>query len=214
MDSLFSSFNHENKRLSSNKDASALRSVESTRNQASQMRSFGRDITNIIHQPIYRKDQMGDAYQQQKEPLIPRSGSLERAKRAASVSGNQLNKQFFSKRGSNTFKTHLPNLHNISGTSNSSKVRAASNSSGHNQGTKALPQTGMPGMNTIITMSKEMVSTKVNGLSSLNIVKKKAIKTRRSGTRHDSKSSFASDVNPPQKILLSTHSRGGSSSSK
>lgn len=105
---LFSSFNCENKRSSSNKDPSGLRSVESTRNQTSQMRSFGRDISNIIHQPIYRKDHMGDAYQQQKEPLVPSGESVERAeraKRAASVSGNQVNKQFLSKRGSNTLKT-------------------------------------------------------------------------------------------------------------
>ena len=98
----------ENKRSSSNKGPSALKSIESTRNQTSQMRSFGRDISNIIHQPIYRKDRMGDAYHQQKEPLIPSVDSCERAeraKRAASVSGNQINKQFLSKRGSNTLKT-------------------------------------------------------------------------------------------------------------
>ncbi len=71
-------------------------------------------------------------------------------------------------------------------------------------------------MNKVITMSKEMVSTKVKGLSNLNIVKKKNIKTRRSGTgpRHDSKSSFHSDLNPHTKPFLSTHSREGSSNKK
>jgi hypothetical protein len=104
---LFSSFNCENKKSSSNKETSTLRSVESTRNKNSQMRSFGRDIANIIHQPVYRKDHMGDAYQQ-KDILINKGESIERgerAKRAASVSGNQANKQFLSKRGSNTLKT-------------------------------------------------------------------------------------------------------------
>lgn len=100
---LFSSFNCENKRSTSQKDTTAIRSVESTRNQTTQMRSFGRDISNIIHQPIYRKENMGDAYNQKR---IPSGGdSSERAKRAASVSGNMTNKQFLSKRGSNTLKT-------------------------------------------------------------------------------------------------------------
>lgn len=110
--------------------------------------------------------------------------------------------------------THLPNLHNVSGASNSSKTRACSNSSVHNHAARAMAQANMPQMNTVITMSKEMVSSKVNGLGNLNIVKKKNIKTRRSGTRHDSKSSFASDVNPPAKVFLSTHSRDGSSNKK
>jgi hypothetical protein len=70
-------------------------------------------------------------------------------------------------------------------------------------------------MNTVITMSKEMVSTKVRGFNNLN-VSKKSIKTRRSGTgtRQDSKSSFASDINPPPKAFISTHSRDGSSNKK
>lgn len=209
---LFSSFNCENKRSNSQKDANALRSVESTRNQTSQMRSFGRDISNIMHQPIYRKDKNGDAYLQKR--LVKHRVScerVERAKRAASVSGTQPNKQYMVKRGSNT---HLPNLHNVSGASNSSKTRACSNSSINNHAARALAQAGMPQMNTVITMSKEMVSTNINGLGNLNVVKKKNIKTRRSGTRHDSKSSFASDVNPPAKVFLSTHSRDGSSNKK
>lgn len=100
---LFSSFNCENKRSTSQKDNSAMRSVESTRNQTSQMRSFGRDISNIIHQPIYRKDNMGESYNQKR--LATKGDSSDRAKRAASVSGNVANKQFLSKRGSNTLKT-------------------------------------------------------------------------------------------------------------
>ena len=109
--------------------------------------------------------------------------------------------------------THLPNLHNISGASNSSKTRAGSNTSAHNHIGRGLGQNNMPNVNTVITMSKEMVTSKVNGLGGLNIVKKKSIKTRKSGTRHDSKSSFASDVNPG-KVFLSTHSRDGSSNKK
>ena len=186
------------------------------------MRSFGRDIINL---PMYRKDKVGtDAYNQKR--LMPKATSSERAKRAVSVSGNQVNKQFLSKRGSNTLKsfknnasgriTYLPNLHNVSGASNSSKTRAGSNTSAHNKVSRIMQKSNMPQMNNVITMSKEMVSTKVNGLSNLNIVKKKNIKTRRSGTgtRHDSKSSFASDVNPPAKAFLSTHSRDGSSNKK
>lgn len=109
--------------------------------------------------------------------------------------------------------THLPNLHNVSGASNSSKTRAGSNTSAHNQVARGAPPNNMPHVNTVITMSKEMVSTKISGLSNLNVIKKKSIKTRKGGTRHDSKSSFASDVNT-QKLLLSTHSRDGSSNKK
>lgn len=105
--------------------------------------------------------------------------------------------------------THLPNLHNVSGASNSSKTRAGSNTSSHNHAARGVTPGNMPHMNTVITMSKEMVSSKINGLSSLNIVKKKSIKTRKSNTRHDSKSSFASDTNN-QRAFLSTHSRDGS----
>ena len=108
--------------------------------------------------------------------------------------------------------THLPNLHNTSGASNSSKTRAGSTSSAHGQVARGIGQ-NMPHMNTVITMSKEMVQTKVNGLNSLNVIKKKNIKTRKSGQRHDSKSSFASDA-PSGKIFLSTHSRDGSSNKK
>ena len=100
---IFSSFNVENKRSDPNKENPNLRSVESTRNQASQMRSFGRDLSNIMHQPIYRKDNMGDAYNHKR--LVIKGDSSERAKRAASVSNGQPNKQFLSKRGSNTLKT-------------------------------------------------------------------------------------------------------------
>lgn len=46
---------------------------------------------------------MGDAYHQKR--LVTKGDSSERAKRAASVSGNQNNRQFLSKRGSNTLKT-------------------------------------------------------------------------------------------------------------
>ncbi len=111
--------------------------------------------------------------------------------------------------------SYLPNLHNVSGASNSSKTRAGSNTSTHNKVARVMGKSKMPQMNTVITMSKEMVSTKVSGLSNLNVVKKN-IKTRRSGTgtRQDSKSSFASDVNPPPKAFLSTHSRDGSSNKK
>lgn len=109
--------------------------------------------------------------------------------------------------------THLPNLHNVSGASNSSKTRAGSNTSSHNQVARGMAQNNMPHMNTVITMSKEMVSTKINGLSNLNIVKKKNIKTRKSNTRHDSKSSFVSEASQ-QKVFLSTHSRDGSSTKK
>ena len=91
------------RRKTSQKENSAMRSVESTRNQTAQMRSFGRDISNIIHQPIYRKDHIGDAYNQKR--LLTKGDSSERAKRAVSVSGNQPNKQFMSIRGSNTLKT-------------------------------------------------------------------------------------------------------------
>ncbi len=100
---LFSSFNCENKRKSTQKDNSALRSVESTRNQTTQMRSFGRDIVNM---PMYRKDKnkiASDGYTQKR--LVPKAESCDRSKRAASVSGNQQSKQFLSKRGSNTLKT-------------------------------------------------------------------------------------------------------------
>lgn len=100
---LFSSFNCENKRSTSQKDNSTLKSVESTRNQTSQMRSFGRDLSNIIQQPVYIKENLNDAYNQ--KSLLSKGDSSERAKRAASVSTNQPNKQFLSKRGSNTLKT-------------------------------------------------------------------------------------------------------------
>lgn len=69
--------------------------------------------------------------------------------------------------------THLPNLHNISGASNSSKTRAASNHSGNRQTSeKAVHQTNMPQANSVITISKKMVSTKINGLSNLNVSEK------------------------------------------
>lgn len=80
-----------------------MRSVESTRNQTTQMRSFGRDLSNIINQPVYRKENIGDAYNQKR--LVSKGDSSERAKRAASVSNGQPNKQFLTKRGSNTLKT-------------------------------------------------------------------------------------------------------------
>lgn len=136
---LFSSFNCENKRSSSQKENTALRSVESTRNQTSQMRSFGRDIVNL---PMRRKDNIrGDAYYQKR--LILKAESCERAKRAASVSGNVTNKQFLSKRGSNKASgmiTYLPNLHNVSGASNSSKTRAGSNTSTNNKAARIMQQ--------------------------------------------------------------------------
>ena len=91
--------------------------------------------------------------------------------------------------------THLPNLHNTSGTSNSSKNRGGSNTSAHNPINKEIIQSSMPQVNNVITMSKEMISTKINGLSNLNIVKKKNIRTKKSNNRQDSKSSFASDAN-------------------
>jgi len=110
--------------------------------------------------------------------------------------------------------THLPNLHNISGASNSSKTRAASNNSGHNQINRSIHQNNMPQANTVITMSKKMVSTKINGLSNLNIIKKKSIKTRKGGQRHDSKTSFGGETSTSKKVFLSTHSRDGSSNKK
>lgn len=69
---LFSSFNCENKRKSTQKENSALRSVESTRNQTTQMRSFGRDMGNI---PMYRKDNKipADGYNQKR--LAPKAES-------------------------------------------------------------------------------------------------------------------------------------------
>lgn len=110
--------------------------------------------------------------------------------------------------------THLPNLHNTSGTSNSSKNRGGSNTSGHNQVNKEIVQSSMPQVNNVITMSKEMISTKINGLSNLNIVKKKNIRTKKSNNRQDSKSSFASDANGSKKVYLSTTSQDGSSAKK
>jgi hypothetical protein len=103
-----------------------MRSVESTRNQASQLRSFGRDISNIpnsknnlpdpipshskfltkpalVHQVIYGKENTNESYHQKR--LISKGDSSERVKRATSVSNGQPSKQFLSKRGSNTLKT-------------------------------------------------------------------------------------------------------------
>jgi hypothetical protein len=123
---LFSSFNCDSKRSTSQKDSSGMRSVESTRNQTAPLRSFGRDISNIpdsknnlpdalpshskflakpalMHQVIYGKENTNESYHQKR--LIGKEDSSERAKRAASVSNGQSSKQFLSKRGSNTLKS-------------------------------------------------------------------------------------------------------------
>lgn len=95
-----------------------MRSVDSTRNQTSQMRSFGRDISNIpdsknnlpepipsnskflikpalMHQVVYGKENSNESYHQKR--LVLKGDSSERAKRAASVSNGQTSKQFLSK---------------------------------------------------------------------------------------------------------------------
>ena len=104
--------------------------------------------------------------------------------------------------------THLPNLHNISGASNSSKARAASNHSGtRHQADRSIHHSNMPQANSVITMSKKMVSTKINGLSNLNVIKKKSIKTRKGNTRHQSKTSFTGEGSVSKRVFRSTHSQ-------
>lgn len=51
-----------------------------------------------------------------------------------------------------------------------------------------------------------MVSTKINGLSNLNVIKKKSIKTRKGGTRHQSKTSFTGEGSVSKRVFRSTHS--------
>jgi len=58
---------------------------------------------SIIHQVIYGKENTNESYHHKR--LLTQGDSSERAKRAASVSNSQTNKQFLSKRGSNTLKT-------------------------------------------------------------------------------------------------------------
>lgn len=93
--------------------------------------------------------------------------------------------------------------------SNSSKTRAASNNSGTRQFDRSIGNNtgGMPQANTVITISKQMVSTKLNGLSNLNVIKKKSIKTRKGGTRHESKISFTGESSISKRITRSIDSR-------
>ena len=106
---------------------------------------------------------------------------------------------------------HIPNPHNISWASNLSKSKGRPTSGVHSQVSCGLVQNNIPQANTSIGNNKEGLSTKINGLSNLNILKKKSIDGRKCGGRLDSKSSFASDLSLPKRAFFSNHSREGSS---
>lgn len=72
----------------------------------------------------------------------------------------------------------------------------------------------MPQANSVITISKQMVSTKLNALNNLNVIKKKSIKTRKGGTRHESKISFTGESSMSKRIARSIDSRGENSGMK
>ena len=109
---------------------------------------------------------------------------------------------------------HIPNPHNISWASNLSKSKVRPNSGVQSQTNCGLTQNNISQANTSIGMSKDMVSTKINGLNNLNILKKKTIEGRKCGDRLESKSSFGSDLQMSKRPFFSNHSRDGSSNKK
>ena len=91
----------------------------------------------------------------------------------------------------------------MSGASNCSKTRAASNNSGTRHVERFINQNvGMHNNNKILSINKNMVSTKINGLGGLNAESKKGIKIRKGSVRHESKSSFTNDSSISKRITV------------